>query len=182
MASRSGVAGLKCLQWLFRGLQLACAAVILGIYSYFLATMLDHELTLPTSVKAIEGISAAATLYAVAGVLLVWCCAGHAATSFIAMLIDLGLTAAYIYVAVANRAGASSCSGSSGVDSPYGSGSASATPSSSAGSAVVRLPTYGVACRMETACLAAACAAAVSLPLSILLEFGMNRGRRRASR
>lgn len=155
--SSSSIAGLKCLQWLFRGIQFICSVVILGIYSYFLATMVNHNITIPTGLKAIEGISVIGTVYTLIGIFLVCCLAGHVATSFIALVIDIGLIGGYIYVAVANRDGASSCSGSS-VGSPYGTGDADSTPSSS-DSGVVRLPTYAVACRMESACLAASCVA-----------------------
>lgn len=157
MGTSSSIAGLKCLQWLFRGIQFVCSVVVLGIYSYFLATMMNHNITVPTSIKAIEGISAIGTIYALIGIFLVCCLAGHVATSFIALVIDLGLIGGYIYVAVANRDGASSCTGSN-VGSPYGTGDANATPSSS-GNGVVQLPTFAVACRMESACLGAACVA-----------------------
>lgn len=157
MAGSSGIGGLKCVQWLFRGIQFVCSVVILGINSYWLATMINHSMTVSNGTKAVEGISAAGTIYTLLGILLVCCCAGHPAPSFIAMILDIGLAGAYVYVAVANRAGASTCSGSN-ISTVYGSGDASATPSSS-GSGVVQLPTYQMACRMETAVLAAACVA-----------------------
>lgn len=118
---------------------------------------------MPTSVKAVEGISAAGTIYGALGVLLTCCCAGRGpALSFAAAVLDVGLAGAFVYVAVASRAGASSCSGAS-VDSVYGSGQASARPSAGGGGGgdggVFGLPTYGMACRLQTACLAAACVA-----------------------
>jgi hypothetical protein len=157
----SGLAGLKCVQWLFRGIQFVCSVVILGIYSYYLATMASHKMTVSTNVKAIEGISAIGTLYTALGVLFVCCCAGFPLSSFIAIVLDVGLIAAYIYVAVGNRDGASSCTGSD-VNTVYGSGDASASPSSSgSGNSIANipvngLPTFQMACRLETVCLAAA--------------------------
>lgn len=149
--------GLKCLQWLFRGIQLICSVVVMGIYAYFLATMVNHNMIVSTSTKAVLGIAVIGTIYTLIGISLVCCLAGHIGTSFIAMVIDTGLTGGYIYVAVHNRDGASSCAGAT-VGSPYGTGDASAAPASSQGE-IVGLPRYGVACRLESACLAAACVA-----------------------
>lgn len=157
MGRSSHIAGLKCLQWLFRGIEFVCSVVIVGIYAYFLATMMNHNITVPTDIKAIEGIAAIGTVYTLVGIFFVCCLAGHVGTSFIAVVIDVGLIGGYIYIAVANRDGASSCTGST-VGSPYGTGDANATPSTS-GSGVVGLPTFAVACRMESACLAASCVA-----------------------
>lgn len=154
----SGIAGLKCLQWLFRGVQFCAALAILAIYSYFLAALMhanNQQQSIPTTVKAVEGIAAIATAYALLGVLFVCCCAGHPATSFIALVIDIGLVGAYIFVAVANKAGAGDCSSSSG--SVLGSaGNAAGTKAGP-----VTLPGVSgvVACRLQTACLAAACLA-----------------------
>src|ERR1041384_8334575 len=110
MGSSSGLAGLKCLQWTFRGIEFGCSLIVLAIYSYFIATMSNHAMDIPTSVKAVEGIAALGTLYTGLGLLLICCCAGYPFTSFISMVLDIGLAAANIYVAVANRSGASSCS------------------------------------------------------------------------
>lgn len=82
-------------------------------------------------------------------------------SSFIAIVLDIGLIAAYIYVAVGNRDGASSCTGSN-VNTVYGSGQASASPSTGgSGNSIANipvngLPTFQMACRLETVCLAAA--------------------------
>lgn len=156
MASKSGIGGLKCIQWLFRGLQFICCVIVLGVTSYFLASLIKSNMTVSTNVKAIEGISAVGTLYTILGMLLVCCCAGFPATSFIAMILDIGLAGAMVYVAIAYKAGASSCSGSN-VDTVYGTGDASATPGGS--SSFIKLPTFSMACRLETAGLAAACVA-----------------------
>ncbi|KAK9423388.1 hypothetical protein SUNI508_04282 [Seiridium unicorne] len=183
MGSSSGIAGLKCVQWLLRGVQFVCSVVILGIYAYFLATMIKGKLTISTGVKAVEGISGVGTVYTLTGVLLVFCCAGHAGTSFIAMVLDIGLIGAYIYVAIANRDGASSCSGDT-VNTVFGSGDAAATPSNAEGGVIgtVGLPTFQVTCRLETVCLIVACIAILFFIVSIFLEIHMNRSRHRASR
>jgi hypothetical protein len=160
MGSSSGIAGLKCVQWILRGVQFVCSVVVLGIYAYFLATMIKGKMTVPTGVKAVEGIAGIGTVYTIVGLLLVCCCAGHAGTSFIAMVLDTGLIGGFIYVAVANKDGAGSCSGSN-VNTVFGTGDAAATPSDANGSVIgsVGLPTFMMACRLETVCLAAGCVA-----------------------
>jgi len=167
MSSSSGLAGLKCLQWTFRAIEFGCSVIVLGVYSYYIASMSGHNMSVPTDVKAVEGISAVGTIYTALGVLLVCCCAGHPAPSFVSLVLDIGLAGAFIYVAVANRAGASSCS-SGAVNTVYGSGDAGATPGGSTdgvtGIPVVSgggagLPTFRLACQLETACLVVSCVA-----------------------
>jgi hypothetical protein len=166
MSSSSGLAGLKCLQWTFRAIEFGCSVVILAVYTYYLATMVNHSMNIPTSVKAVEGISAVGTLYTLVGILLVCCCAGHPAPSFISLVLDIALAGAYIYVAVANRDGAGSCTGSN-VNTVYGSGDAGATPDGSSNgvtgvpgvSGVTQLPTFQLACQLEMACIIVSCVA-----------------------
>ncbi|KAH8890661.1 hypothetical protein GQ53DRAFT_747384 [Thozetella sp. PMI_491] len=182
MGSSSGLAGLKCLQWLFVGIEFCCSVILLGVNSYFLATMVTHHMSVPTSIRAIEGISAVGTLYTALGILLVCACAGHPAPSFISIIFAIALAGGYIYIAIANRAGASSCSGAS-IDTVYGSGDAGATPSGDDGSGGISgLPTYQRACQMEMASLIAACVAILFFFMSIFLEIKLNRSRYRSKR
>jgi hypothetical protein len=151
MPSKSGFA-LKFVQWFIRGVQFCCAALILALFSYFLATSHIHNIDTPTWVRAVEGISGVAVLYSFLGLLLLCCLAGHPATSFIAIILDIAFAIAFIYVAVANKAGGSSCSGV--VYTPFGSGEANTSPTAPDGS--TNLPSFRTACQMETACFAVA--------------------------
>lgn len=152
MGSKAGL-GLKFLQWFLRGVQFLCAALILGIFSYFLATLHNHDLHIATSIRAVEGISGAAVLYTLIGLLLLCCVAGLAVTSFIAMVLDVAFIGAFIYVAYTNRHGASSCRGY--VDTPFGRGNSRDT--NNAGSdGFTALPSYRTACRLQSAALAVA--------------------------
>lgn len=63
-----------------------CAAVILGIYSYFLATIADRNGNIMTWVKAVEGISGAAVLYTIFAVLLTCCLGGISILAFTAIV------------------------------------------------------------------------------------------------
>jgi hypothetical protein len=151
MGARSGAA-LKFLQWFLRGIQFMCAALILGVYSYFLAALANHNLSISNDIRAVEGISGAAVLYTIAGLLLVCCLAGFAFTAFIAMVLDLAFAGAFIYVAVANKHGAGSCRGY--LDTPFGKGQDNKVANGNDG--FTALPSFHTACRLQTACLAVA--------------------------
>ncbi len=150
--SRGTSLGLKTVQWLIRSVQLFCAVIILGIYSYFLAALANHGLATPTRVRAVEGVAGVAVAYALLGLLLLCCLAGRTLTSFAAMCLDLAFLAAYIFVAVANKGGAGSCAGE--VSTVFGSGKAGDTLE--AGGGFTKIPSYRTACKLETACLAIA--------------------------
>lgn len=63
-----------------------CAALILAIYSYFLATLADRNGNIMTWVKAVEGISGAAVLYTIFAVLLTCCLGGISILAFTAIV------------------------------------------------------------------------------------------------
>lgn len=153
MGAGSGFA-LKLVQWFNRGIQFACCGLILALTSYFLAAMSNHAITIPTNIRAVEGISGAGVLYTGIGILLVCCLAGFAFTSFLAIVLDIAFVGAFIYVATVFKNGASSCTGDN-VKTIFGSGNADARASSTKDGGVP-LPTYGTACRMESAELAVA--------------------------
>ncbi|KAK8035362.1 hypothetical protein PG993_010357 [Apiospora rasikravindrae] len=178
MGAKSGIA-LKSLQWFIRGIQFCCAALILSLFSYFLAALSNHNLTIPTWARAVEGISGVGVLYTLAGLLLLCCLAGHPVTSFIAIVFDIAFIGAFIYVAVSNRGGASSCGNRP--NTIFGTGPARDYPESHR-DGFTKLPTYGTACRMETACLAVSIVAIVFFILSILVEVVLVRHRRKEAR
>ena len=155
--------GLRCLQWLIRGIQLGSSALLLAVYSYFLATLAAHGFKIHTDIRAVEGIAGSAVLYTLLGVLLICCMGEFHLASAIAMVSDMAFMAAFIYLAVANKDGVGSCRGE--VDTPYGRGLAK-TKVKGRKRGSLALPTYGVACKLQKACLAAAIIAmCVSAPL-----------------
>lgn len=178
MGAGAGLA-LKSVQWFIRGVQFCCAAVILGIYSYFLAALHNHDMTIANSYRAVEGISGAAVLYTIIGLLLLCCLAGHPFTSFIAILLDILFVVGMVYIAVTNRNGASSCRGT--VTTVFGTGDAD-TNVSATGQGFTALPRFRTACRLETAVLAVSIIAAVFFVLSALLELALVRHRRKERR
>jgi len=148
-----GGIALKGLQLFLHFIQFCCAAAVLGIFSYFLATLHDHGLHIATYIRAVEGISGAGVLYTLIGLLFVCCLGGIAFLSFIAMLFDLAFAGAFIYVAWVTRAGDGSCNGN--VKTPFGSGNTyvdNSVPTGKGG--FIRLPSLHQACQLEAACFA----------------------------
>jgi hypothetical protein len=153
MGKGSGLA-LKSLQWFIRAVEFCCAAVILAIFSYFLASLTNHHIHVATWIRAVEGISGAATLYTLIGLFLLCFVAGHAFFSFVAIALDICFVGAFVYLAVANRHGAGSCRGQ--VDTVFGSGNASSNVRDPHSSSWTALPRLRTACRLQTACFAVA--------------------------
>ena len=153
--ARGGGIALKGLQLFLRFIQFCCAAIILGIFSYFLATLRNHDLHIDTYIRAVEGISGAGVLYTLISLLLVCCLGGIAFLSFLAMLLDLAFCGAFIYVAYATRGGAGTCKGQ--VNTPFGSGNTNTDNTVATGNrGFTALPSLHTACKLETACFAVA--------------------------
>jgi hypothetical protein len=129
-----------------RVLQFLDAAVILGIFSYFLAILAQHQLPIATWLKAVEGLSGAATLYGLLGIIFVCCLGGVAFFAFLGVVLDVCFTGAMIAIAVLTRNGTDSCTGT--VDTPLGSGKA--TDNSKAQLA------FEMACKLEKVTFAVA--------------------------
>lgn len=150
-----GGTALKAISWFLRVVEFCCAAIILGIFSYFLAVLVNHNLHVDTYVRAVEGISGAAVLYTILACLLVCCLGGIAFFSFLGMLLDLAFTGAFIYLAYATRYGDGSCRGI--VNTPIGTGNANTNSVIVTGNnngGFVSLPSLHTACRLNTACFA----------------------------
>ncbi|GAO15804.1 hypothetical protein UVI_02021320 [Ustilaginoidea virens] len=173
MGAKSGMA-LKSLQWFFRGVQFLCAIIVLGIFSYFLAALHNHDLQTDTSVRAVAGISGAAALYTLLGLVFLCCVAGLTFTSFVAMVLDFCFAACFVYVAVVNRNGASTCRGY--VDTPFGRGPSGDTASAPGG--FTALPSFHTACRLQTACMAVSIIAIFFFIFSMPTEMALVRHRR----
>merc|ERR1712098_102626 len=116
-----GGIALKSVSLFFRAIEFGCAAVIIGIFSYYLATLTDHSLPISVHIKAAEGISGAAVLYTLSALVLVCCLGGIAFFSALGMVLDFAFCGAFAYIAWVNRhATDGSCSGF--VRTAYGNG------------------------------------------------------------
>ncbi|KAG4027737.1 hypothetical protein MFRU_027g00300 [Monilinia fructicola] len=169
---RGGGVALKALQWFLRGVEFCCAAIILGIFSYFLAKLSTNHLPIATYIKAVEGISGSGALYTILGLGLLCCVAGLVFFSAIAIILDFCFTGAFIYVAWATRGG-KSCTGF--VVTPLGNGIAATNDrTSGVGSGrTTSLPSLHTSCKLNTACFAVAIIAAVFFFISMFVEFAL---------
>jgi len=111
---------LKLLQTALYAIIFCCSAIILGVYSYYLAILADRDIPIAGWKKAVEGLSGAAVLYMIFAVLLTCFLGGVRIFAFLAIVLDVLFTGAMIAIAVLTRDGAHSCQGN--VDTPLGSG------------------------------------------------------------
>ena len=170
------------LQYVLRGVQLCCTALVLAIYSYFLATLANNSMTTPTYVRAVEGISGVATLYVVLAVLALRFGARMASTllSFVFVAFDFIFVWCFVYVATANRGGAGSCDGD--VDTPLGQGDGDDVAEGEGDDAILSLPKLSQACQLLSACLAVSIVVIFFFIFTILAEVAIGRQRHRLAR
>lgn len=136
---RFGATGLRILQF-------GCAAIVLGVYSYFLAVLAQHNLQIPAWQKAVEGISGAGTLYAICGVVFTLCLGGNRFFGLLAVFLDICFAGGFAAIAYYTRHGAGSCTGV--VSTPLGRAPSNQS-APGAGS-------YGYVCTLNTAAFAVA--------------------------
>ena len=107
-----------------RLIQFASAAIILGIYSYYLAVLSRHDIHIPTWEKAVEGIAGAGVLYTIFGVLFTLFLGGITVFALIAVFLDICFIGVFVAIAYYSRKGTQTCTGL--VDTPYGRADAGA--------------------------------------------------------
>ena len=162
-----GGIALKSVSMFLRFIEFCSAAIILGIFTYFLVVLHNHDLHIDTYIRAVEGISGGGVLYTIIAILLVCFLAGKVFFSAVAMLLDLAFAGAFAYVAYATRHG-DSCTGF--VQTPLGNGNLGTTNSVLSGNGgFTVLPSLHTACRLNTACFAVSIVAAYVFLPSILL-------------
>jgi ABC-type multidrug transport system permease subunit len=98
MGHRAGLA-LKSIQWFIRFVQFCCCAVVLALFSYFLAHLHRNNQPINNNLRAVEGISGLGVLYTLLALIFLCCVAGIIFTSAIAILLDILFAGAFIYIA-----------------------------------------------------------------------------------
>jgi hypothetical protein len=169
MGARTGTA-LRTLKFFLRAVQFACAAIILSLFSYFLATLANHNLPTASWIRAVEAISGSAVLYVVLSVVAaIWFASAtvRPLSALVSLTLDASFSIAFIYVAAANKGGSGSCTGY--VETPFGNGDADTGVVTGTGGWTA-LPSLRQACQMQTACLAVAVVGLYVLPP--LLDLG----------
>ncbi|KAE8356006.1 hypothetical protein BDV28DRAFT_12016 [Aspergillus coremiiformis] len=155
-----------------RILQCLDGAVILGIFSYFLAVLSRHDQAIPQWIKATEGLSGAATLYGLLGILFTCCLGGIAFFAAVAVVLDVCFVGAMIAISIMTRNGTQKCTGL--VDTPLGSGDSNAEGPSKT--------TYGFACELEKVAFAVAIIGIFFFLISILFQILYARHHKREKR
>jgi len=172
--AKFGGAALRVVTMLLYALAFACSAIILAIYSYFLAIQSQHNVAIASWEKAVEGMAGIGVVYTIFAVILTCCLGGFTFFAFLGIFLDILLVAAFIAIAVMTRDGRS-CSGNF-VDTPIGDGN----PNSQRGNAT---RDYGIklhtACRMNTVAFAVAIIGAFLFLISALFQLWLGRHHQR---
>ncbi|KAJ9295938.1 hypothetical protein DTO271G3_5513 [Paecilomyces variotii] len=179
---------LRFLNLFIRVLQLCAAAVILGIYSYFLAVLADHKMTIATWMRAVEGMSGAACLYALLGSIFTCCLGGIAFFAGVAVVLDVAFVGVMIAIAVLTRDGTQKCTGT--VHTPLGTGQANAKAEGygaggfgiGTGKETTYFPKLSTACRLEKAVFAVSIIGIFLFVIGILFQIGLARHHKREKR
>lgn len=167
-----GGAVLRILAICLRIIEFGCSAVVLGIYSYFLAVLSRHNIAIPTWEKAVEGMSGAAALYTIFGIIFTLCLGGIAVFGFFGVLLDICFVGCFAAIAYYTRHGASSCRGI--VNTPLGIG---LNNESAPGAG-----DYGYACTLNTAAFAVSILAVFFFLLSIAFDLLLVRHHKKEKR
>ena len=155
-----------------RLLQFASSAIILGIFSYFLSVLAEKNIHIPTWEKAVEGMSGAAVLYTIFGVLFTLFLGGISVFAFLAILLDLCFVGCFAAIAFYTRHGANSCKGV--VNTPLGFGLSSES-APGAGH-------WGYVCSLNTACFALAVLNIFLFLITPLVQFLLVRHHKKEKR
>ncbi|KAJ5329672.1 hypothetical protein N7452_010062 [Penicillium brevicompactum] len=156
-----------------RVLQFLDGAVILGIFSYYLAVLSRNNQHIATWVKAVEGLAGAATLYGLLGMILTCCLGGVAFFAFLGVALDVCFVGAMVAIAILTRKGVSQCTGT--VDTPLGTGNANDDTFSKG-------LTFGMTCKLEKVVFAVAIIGIFLFLVSILFQVLLARHHKREKR
>ncbi|EPS33043.1 hypothetical protein PDE_08004 [Penicillium oxalicum 114-2] len=157
-----------------RVLQFLASAVILAIFSYYLAVLSRHDLVIPTWTKAVEGLSGAAALYSLLGAIFVCCLGGVAFFAFLAIVLDVCFIGVMIAIAVLTRRGTQSCTGF--VRTPLGDGDATNRADTPAGTS------FRTSCNLQKAAFAVSIIGIFFFLISILFQVLLARHHKREKR
>ncbi|KAF1943090.1 hypothetical protein EJ02DRAFT_147992 [Clathrospora elynae] len=157
-------------------LEFCCAAIVLGIYSYFLSVEADRNINIPMWQQAVTGLAGAVVLYTVFAVLLTCFLGGKRIFALLGVLFDILCCGAMVAIAIMTRDGARKCTGN--VRTPLGNGPASSREgfnSNGQGRQITYAASLGTTCRLNTACFAVAIIGALLFLLSALVQVCLMR-------
>ncbi|KAG8531437.1 uncharacterized protein KY384_003066 [Bacidia gigantensis] len=143
-------------------LEFLVSALILGIFSYFLAKLAGRDgATIPQWEKAVEGMSGAAVLYTIFAVLLTCFFGGITFLAFVAVVLDVCFCACMVAIAILTRAGSKTCGSVN--DSPIGPGN-------------------HLSCRLQKVVFAVSIIGAFLFAISVISQIALSRSHKREKR
>ncbi|KAJ5965141.1 uncharacterized protein N7479_005017 [Penicillium vulpinum] len=157
-----------------RVLQFLDAAVILGIFSYFLAVLSRNDQHIPTWIKAVEGLAGAATAYGLLGIIFTCCLGGVAFFAFLGVALDVCFVGAMVAIAILTRDGVGNCNTGT-LDTPMGTGNAD-------DETVSKSLKFSMACTLEKVVFAVAIIGIFFFLTSILFQILLARHHKREKR
>jgi len=163
--------GIKSVQTALYILLFLATAVVLALYSYFLATESIHHAGIPTKQRAIEGISGAGVLYSIFAVILTCFLGGITFFAFLGIVLDILFTGGFIAIAILTRDGVHSCTANS-INTPIGSGPPTSKIGRNGKTFSIKLKT---ACRMEKVVFAVSIIAAALFLLAAIFQLWLGR-------
>ncbi|CBX93557.1 hypothetical protein IAQ61_009245 [Plenodomus lingam] len=175
-----GSAALKLGSTALYAIEFACAAIVLGIYSYFLSVQADRNVSIDTWQKAVTGLAGGVVLYTIFAVLLTCFLGGKTIFALLGMLFNILCCGAMVAIAVMTRDGAHSCSGF--VRTPLGDGDSNSREgfgSNGQGNQITYAASLGTTCRLNTACFAVSIGGALLFLISALLQFCLRRNHKK---
>ncbi|KAL1600943.1 hypothetical protein SLS59_005608 [Nothophoma quercina] len=178
-----GGAALKFVATALYALEFCCAAIILGIYSYFLSVQADRNVDIPRWQQAVTGLSGGTVLYTIFAIIFTCCLGGKTFFALLGLIFNALCCGAMIAVAILTRDGASSCTGN--VNTPLGDGSASSKEgfgSNNQGNQITYSASLGTTCKLNTACFAVAIVGAFLFLLSIPVQLFLGRHHKKEKR
>lgn len=149
-----------------RVLQFLASAVILVIFSYFLALLSHNNQPIAEWLKAVEGLSGVAALYAFLGAVLVCFLGGIAFFAALGVVLDICFAGAMVAIAVLTRKGTQNCN--SGIlQTPIGTGKAGAPADPEIG--------FTLACELEKVAFAVSVIGIFLFLISVLFQILLAR-------
>jgi len=163
--------GVKSVQTIIYILIFLAAAIVLALYSYFLATERIHHASVPNKQRAIEGISGAGVLYSIFAVILTCFLGGISFFAFIGIFLDILFCGGFIAIAILTRDGVHSCTANY-INTPIGSGNPNTDIGRDGKKFSIKLKT---ACRMEKVVFAVSIIGAALFLLAALFQLWLGR-------
>ncbi|KAF2224830.1 hypothetical protein BDZ85DRAFT_84757 [Elsinoe ampelina] len=169
---------LRLFQTFLYALAFGCSAIIIGVYSYFLAVLSDRNIPLARNWLAVEGISGIAVVYTIFGIVLTCCLGGISFFAFLAIVLNVAFAGAFVAIAVLTRDATGSCTGT--VTTPIGTGDVNS--GGSFDDQITYSSSLGTACRLNKASFAVSIVGAFLFLILAVIQVFLVRNHKKEKR